>query len=119
MRISLCGSILGILLLCNTAFGADYSIQKVEIAPLTSGISFNTVQVTSWVTCPTVEMIGRKEMSILNTSSTNPIFITGVSGSTASRIVYPREEVFFKAGSNLHIYASADTVTLIQVTEIR
>jgi len=118
MRNYICGSLLA-LLICGSAYAADVSIQKVEMAPLTGGVSFNTVNVTSWVTCPSVEMIGRKELSILNTSTTGNIYLTGVSGSTASSIVYPRETITFKASSNLHIYASADTVTQIKVTEIR
>lgn len=118
MRTYICGSLL-ILFLCGVSF-ADNPIQKVEVAPLTGGISFNTVTLgTWWTTCPTVEMIGRVEISILNTSTVGNIYLTGVSGSTASRIVYPREEIFFKAASSLHIYASADTVTQIKVTEIR
>ena len=95
-----------LLFLCSNCFGADVSIQKVEIYPLSGGVSFNTItfadkSITGWVTAPSVEMIGRKEIEILNTSSTDNLFITGVSGSTTVGTIYPRESRTFKAASNL------------------
>lgn len=113
--------LLFLLFLCRDGYGADATIQKVEISPLSSGISFSTVTFNyfdKWVTAPTVEMIGRKEILILNTSTTNNLYLTGVSGSTATGVVYPRECVTFKAASNLHIYTSASSV-IMQVWEIR
>lgn len=114
------GSFIFILLFTTNAFGADYSTQKVEIAPLTGGVSFNTVTTLykSWVTAPTVEMIGRKELMILNKSITANLYLTGVSGGTATWILYPRESMDFKVSSSLHIYASGDTVQF-QTAEIR
>ena len=112
--------VLAFITFCGIASAADISIQKVEISPLTGGVSFNTVTTLykSWVTAPTVEMIGRKEMIILNTSTNSNLYLTGVSGSTATGTLYPRESANFKASSSLHIYASGDTVTF-QVWEIR
>ena len=100
---------------------ADASIQKVEIYPLSGGVSFNTVSLDtfSWVTAPSVEMIGRKEIMIINPSTTVDLYLTGVSGSTATGIIYPRESATFKAASNLHIYVSASSVTTFSVWEIR
>ena len=113
-----------LLFLCSNCFGADVSIQKVEIAPLTGGVSFNSITFiddgyTGWVTAPSVEMIGRKEIEILNTSSTDNLFITGVSGSTTVGTIYPRESVTFKASSSLTIYVSANSVLTCEVWEIR
>jgi len=121
VRDSICRGLLTLLLtllfLCE-AYAADVSIQKVEISPLTGGVSFNTITLgTGWVTASTI--IGRKEVCILNTSSSNNVYVTGVSGSTATGTIYPRESVTFKAGSNLRIYVSANTTTLIEVWEIR
>jgi hypothetical protein len=119
VRTCICGSLL-ILLLCGNLFAADYSIQKVEIAPLSSGISFNSVTTLykDWITAPSVELVGRKEILILNTSTSENLYLTGVSGSSATGIVYPRESATFKAASNLHIYASGNSV-LFQTWEIR
>lgn len=107
------------MFLCGVSF-ADNPIQQVGIAPLTGGISFNTVTFgyyTGWVTASSV-VIGRKEVLILNTSTTNELFLTGVSGSTATGVLYPRESVTFKAASNLNIYISGSSV-IAQIWEIR
>ena len=124
MRNYICGSLL-ILFLCGNAF-ADASIQKVEIAPLTGGVSFSTVEFApnginwnSWVTCPSVEMIGRKRLILQNTSNTVTIYLTGVSGSTARGTIAPNQSVSFACSSNLHIYASSNSVTSLEVWEIR
>lgn len=120
MRTRICGNLLILLFLCSNVF-ADASIQKVEIAPLTGGVSFNTVTFgyyTGWVTCPSVEMIGRKELIIINTSTANNLYLTGVSGSTVTGTLGPKEYVTFKSASNLHIYASGSSVTM-ECWEIR
>ena len=109
------------LFLCGNAF-ADASIQKVEIAPLTGGVSFNTITFiddgyTGWVTANTI--VGRKELLILNTSTTDNLYVTGVSGSTATGTIYPRESATFGAGSNLNIYVSANSVLTCETWEIR
>src|SRR3990167_10115252 len=111
MRNYICGSLL-IFCLCGNVF-ADVSIQKVEIAPLTGGISFNSItfadrSITGWVTASSV--IGRKEILILNTSTTDNLYVTGVSGSTITGTIYSRESVNFKASSSLNLYVSANTV---------
>ena len=121
MRNYVCGSLLVLLLICNNAF-ADVSIQKVELAPLTGGVSFNTItfadrSITGWVTASSV--IGRKEIMIINTSTNNSVFITGVSGSTATGTIFPRESVTFKASSNLNIYVSSNSVAVVEIWEIR
>lgn len=122
MRTCICGSLL-VLLLCGIAF-ADNPIQKVEVAPLTGGISFNTITFTNshgftgWITASSV--IGRKEVLIHNTSTTDNIYVTGVSGSTAIGTIYPRESATFKASSSLNIYISSSTAQLsVEVWEIR
>lgn len=103
------------------AWGADFNIQKVEIAPLSSGISFNTVVVgTGWVTAPTTEMIGRKSLNIYNPSETYNIYISGTSSSTTTiRTIAPQHSMTFGSASSLHIYVSANTVTTFQTSEIR
>ena len=109
-----------VLCLASTCH-AQSVIQKVQIEPLSGGVSFNTITFgynTGWVTCASVEMRGRKEVSILNTSTTTNVYLTGESGNTVTGIIYPREMVTFKASASLHIYASASSVT-IQVWEIR
>ena len=112
--------ILLVLLLCGNAFAYDATIQKIEIAPLNSGISFNTVSVTpGWVTAPTVEMVGRKRVLIQNNSTTTSISLTGVSGSTAVGTLGAGKVASFGAASNLHIYMSATVATSVDVWEIR
>lgn len=115
-------SFIFVLLFCTNAFATDFSIQKIEFTPLTGGVSFNTVTTSSvigWVTASSV--IGRKEVLILNNSTTDNIYLTGVSGSTATGTVFPRETATFKAGSGLRIYVSANTATptSFEVWEIR
>jgi hypothetical protein len=99
-------------------------IEKVVIEPLSGGISFNSITFanygrTGWVTCPSVEMKGRKEIVITNTSEDDNLYLTGVSGSTATGTLYPRDRVNFSASSNMHIYASANSVLVMEVWEIR
>ena len=122
MRNSIRGSLL-ILLFCGNCFAADASIQKVEVSPLSGGVSFNTItfadrSITGWVTAPSVEMIGRKEVMIVNVSI-NSVYLTGVSGSTAIGTLKEGEGVTFKAASNLHIYISSNSVAIAEVWEIR
>ena len=112
-----------ILLLCSNAF-ADATIQKVEVSPLTGGVSFNSItfadrSITGWVTAPSVELIGRKELLIINTSTSNSVFLTGVSGSSAVGTLKAGESITFKAASNLHIFVSANTVVKVETIEIR
>ena len=122
MRNYLWGSLLVLLLLCGNAF-ADASIQKVEVAPLTGGVSFNVVTFSSvinvgWVTAPTTEMVGRKKVIIINDSA-NSVYLTGVSGSNVSGTLVAGRTVSFAASSSLHVYISANTTSTIQVWEIR
>ena len=122
MRNYLWGSLLVLLLLCNNAFG-DSSVQKIEVAPLVGGVSFNTIVFSNthnkgWITCPTSEMVGRKSLMIIN-DSVNSIYLTGVSGSVVSGTLVAGRTVSFAASSSLHIYASASTVSTLQVWEIR
>jgi hypothetical protein len=94
-------------------------IQKVSIEPASGGVSFNSVAfgyTDGWLECG--PMIGRKEMIIINNSTLNNLYLTGVSGSTAAGVLGPKETVLFKAASSLHIYASGSSVTM-SVWEIR
>lgn len=113
--------LLSFLLLCNIAYADMSLIQKVEITPLEGGISFNTVtfaprSITGWVTANSV--YSRKSLMILNTSTSDNVFVTGVSGSTATGTVYPRERAIFGAASSLNIYVSANTALSIEIWEI-
>ena len=126
MRNYLWGSLLILFLLCSNAF-ADSSVQKIEVTPLTGGVSFNivtfeTVISRGWTTCPTVEMVGRKRVVIIN-NSVNDVYLSGLSDSTVSAIasgtLVAGRTASFAASSNLHIYASANTVSTIEVWEIR
>jgi hypothetical protein len=63
-------------------------------------------------------MIGRKRVMLINDSA-NTIYLTGVSGSTVSGNLVANRTASFAAASNLHIYASANTVSTLQVWEIR
>jgi len=99
-------------------------IERVQIEPLVGGVSFNTItfaarSVTGWVTAPSVEMVGRKEVMIRNTSSTDNVYLTGVSGSTVTGTLQAGEHVTFKAASSLHVYVSSNTVATVEVWEIR
>jgi hypothetical protein len=109
-----------ILILGSNCFADTGFVQKVEIEPLSGGVSFNTVITNgiSWVTCPTVEMRGRREILITNLSTTDNLYLTDISGSTATGIVFPKERASFKASANLHIFASGNTVQF-EVWEIR
>jgi len=117
-----------ILFLATPAFAATqaYStnIQKVEIAPLEQEVSMSTVELvgTSWVTCPTVEMVGRKELVILNTSSTEDVYLSSVSPSSVYNVgrywrLFPRQDITFKIGrgvsqnTGMHIYVSSNSIT--------
>lgn len=123
MRTYLLGSLLAVLVVMS-AFAQDISIQKVSEEPLSGGVSFNTItfdpwSITGWVTAPSVEMRGRHGLEILNTSTTDNVWLTGVSGSTARGVLYPRERMYINAASNNHIYVSANTVVTVQVCETR
>jgi len=120
MRNYLLGSLL-ILFLCGNAFAADVSIGKVQIEPLSGGVSFNTVYAT-WgasTIVPASSMKNRKEIMILNTSETEDVYITGISGSTATGTLFPRESVTFKASSSMNFYVSASTTVMCEIWEIR
>lgn len=111
-----------ICLVCSISYAQP--IQRVEISPLNGGVSFNTItfadrSITGWVTANSTAMVGRKEVLILNTSSTDNLYVTGVSGSTAIGTIYPRESVTFGASSSLNIFVSSNTVLECQVWEIR
>ncbi|MBU2072710.1 MAG: hypothetical protein KKA68_20955 [Gammaproteobacteria bacterium] len=113
-----------LFVLFGTSF-ADDLVQKVQLEPLSTGISISTVRLgEGWVTAPSVAMRGRKEMSILNTSTTENIYLAQASGATVTygtvtRAIYPREEIFLKMSSDMNIYVSGDTVFNITVTEIK
>lgn len=115
--------LLTLLFLCE-AFAADTSIQKILVEPLSGGVSFNTItfavrSLSGWVTAPTVEMRGRKRVVIQNNSTTDSIYLTGVSGSSAKGTLGSGKVASFGASSDLHIYVSANTATTVDVWEIR
>ena len=108
--------------LCGNTFADDISIKKVEISPLTGGISFNTVitsSVLGWVTANSVR--GRKEIVIINTSTTENAYLAGVSGSSAIGTILPQANATFKVGSNLNIFVSANSAVpiSIEIWEVR
>lgn len=117
MRNYICGSLLA-LLICGNVFAADISIQKVEISPLSGGISFNTVASNPGWTLATF-MTGRKEVLLTNTSTTTDIYLTGVSGSSVTGTLYPRESITIKASSSMNIYVKSSAPTSVEVWEIR
>ena len=118
------------LLICQLCFAEPSLIQRIQIEPLESGISFNTIELSyaiGWVTAPTVEMVGRKEMLIMNTSTVDNIYISDISGSSVilCGTIYPRQMAKFKISSDLHLYISASSVVNVlniinaEVWEIR
>ena len=125
--------IISILLYASLAFADNPNVQSVEIAPLSDSISFSTVALdgATWVTAPTVELRGRKEINILNTSTTDSIYLyaSTLTSNTVminpsvtniiSRRLYSQDNVTFKASSDLHIYLSSNTVTTAEITEIK
>jgi hypothetical protein len=123
VRAYLLGSLLAVLVVTG-AFAQDVSIQRVSEEPLSGGVSFSTItfdprSITGWVTAPSIEMKGRHGLEILNTSITDNIWLTGVSGSTARGVLYPRERMYINAASNNHIYVSANTAVTVQICETR
>ncbi len=116
--------IISIFLITSISYAQP--IERVQIEPLSGGISFNTVEFEahgtnwgSWITAPTVEMVGRKEILIKNVSSDTIVYLTGVSGSTVKGTLEHGEVAKFKVSSTLHIYVSANTVSQVEVWEIR
>lgn len=110
-----------LLLFCSDVF-AQSVVDRVTLEPLSGGISFNTItfgerSTTGWVTANTVK--GRKEIMIINTSTTGNLYVTGVSGSTAIGTIFPREDATFLVSSSLNIYVSANTVLSCEVWEVR
>ena len=123
-----------LILLCNPLFADEYPIQEVLIAPLTDSVSFSTVSLdgTSWTTAPTVELRGRKSINILNTSTTDNIFLWSSSetpntvtmnpntvSTLITRRLYPKQDITFRTSSDIHFYVSSNTVITVEVTEIR
>lgn len=113
--------ILFLLLFVALAFADNTNVQQIEFLPLSTSISFSTVSLrgTGWVTAPTVELRGRKEILINNIDDTNAIYVSGVSGSTIYGTIDAGQSVTFKASSDLHIYLSSNTVTTCEVWEIK
>ena len=116
--------LIGLIVLSAVNVFADASIQKVEIAPLTGGVSFNTIvfadrSITGWVTAPSVSMIGRKRLLIQNNSSSNNIYLTGVSGSTAVGTLGSGKVASFAVSAGLNVYVSTNTVETVDIWEIR
>lgn len=108
--------------------------QPIQIEPLSGVITFSTVTLdgTNWTTAPTVELRGRKEINILNTSSTENIFLYGANITSnsvmidptektiISRRLFPQDNVTFKVSSSLHIYISSNTSEIVvEITEIK
>lgn len=123
---------LGILWLLTISVSAQSDIQSVRIEPFEEDVSFSTVELygSGWVTMPSVELRGRLEIAIQNTDSSDEVYISKVSGSTAGRYwtIYPRGYIKFKAtrgdkeGSGIHFYASANTAdcsTVVQIVEAK
>jgi len=111
-------SLLAAFLISSNCFAADISVQKVEAAPLKGGISFNTITfygggIIGWVTASSV--IGRKEVTIINTSTTENLYLTDVTGSSVTGTLGPKEEVTFKAAYSLDIFVSSNSVSTHEV----
>ena len=110
------------LLLSGNAY-AVRPTTRITIEPLES-VSFNTITVgTTFVTC-TTGLYNRKVISIFNTSSSEIVFLGNSStANTASitntRWLYPRQSITFGLRSSENIYASCDSVSLVQIIEIR
>lgn len=112
------------LLVTTFAFAEPSIIQRVQIEPLSSGVSFNTITFmsggyTGWVTAPSVEMRGRKRLTILNNASSGNVYLTGVSGSSAVGTLGAGKVASFGAASDLRIYVSSSAVTTVDIWEIR
>ena len=109
------------LALAGSAFAAP--VQNVIEWPLSTGISMSTVTTNdSWTTAPTVALVGRKEVCILNTSTTDTIgYISGTTYNTADTwfTIYPKQAVSVRASYDLDIFVSSDTAVTWQVFEIK
>ena len=122
-----------ILFFASSVFADNPTVQPVEISPLSDTISFSTVTLdaANWVTAPTVELRGRKEINILNTSTTDNIYLyaSNITDNTVminptvtnviSRRLYPQDNVTYKVSSDIHIYLSSNTVIIAEITEIK
>jgi len=120
-----------LILWCLTLTGRVYAdsetFTRVQFEPLTGEVSFSSVVLDTFdfVTCPTVAMRGRKEISILNTSLTADAFLSDVSGNTTTTrssvkgTLYPRQRVTFKLSSDVNLYVTSNSVIVIEVIEIR
>lgn len=117
--------ILLLFLFANNAHAAQ-PLTRIVIEPLDDAVSFSTVYVgTTFHTMPTVELVNRKEINIFNVSAneTDIVFLgigtTANTAITVTRWLLPRQDITFKVSSDIHIYASADTTVLVQITEVR
>lgn len=108
---------------CCLAFGADVSIQKVEVVPCEMDISTSTVSLNdNYSTCPSVAMVGRKEVVILNASTTTNAYIGHNTDSTAMLswfTLYPKQAITIRAKSDLSIYATANSAVTLNILEIK
>ena len=116
-----------LLLICSVSFADTTPVTKVELNPLEQEVSWSVVQLYgtdgAWETCPTVEMRGRKVVSIYNPSASDDVYLSGVSYSTARNAAHgtlmPEERATFAVSFENHIYASSSTVMTIEVLELR
>ena len=109
-----------LILLLLTSIAYAEPITPVWEWPLSERVSSSTVVLDTlyWVTAGTVQ--GRKEITILNTSSSANVFLSGVSENTVSSYtLYPRQSVTLRISSELPIYVSANSVVTLNIIEIK
>ena len=92
---------------------------SVVVEPLNT-VSFSTVTVdNSWETMPSVALRGRKMLRIMNTSSSDNVYVSNVTDSSTMVTLYPRQAFTFKASSDMNIYVSSNTAIVMEVIEMR
>lgn len=85
-------------------------------------VSMSTVTLngTAWATLPASALPGRYELSILNTSSTESVYLSNVSGSATYMTLYPRQRVTLGIASYIDIYATSNTAGVkVEMIEVR
>jgi len=118
------------LSLCSASYG-DAPVIKVWEWPLQDGISTSTVTAnsadlmdeTDVVTCPSVALRGRKELTIINMDDTDEVYLSNVTDATSMMRtgfpLFPYQTITIRASEDLHIYATANTAVPLRIIEIR
>ena len=104
---------LAVFLFTTPLYAEPYT--KVQLEPLSTRMSVSTVTTnTVVVTLPTVELVGRKEICIVNMDTSQMAYISSSSSSTVGYgfPLYPRQSISIRVDNTIHLFATANTATV-------